>query len=73
MQVVHALTTPQHLPCLPGIGEEYNDAGESDDGDADTGGLAFASDAVGVERQAHENAVRNNEESGDRRWHDMYR
>ncbi|CAM9356733.1 unnamed protein product [Ectocarpus sp. 12 AP-2014] len=55
-----------------GIGDEYNDAGESEDGDADTGGFVFASDAAGVERQAHENEVRNNEESGDRRWHDMY-
>lgn len=70
---VRVLTTAQYLPCLPGIGDEYHDAGESDDGDADTGGFAFASSAAGVERQAHENAVRNNEESGDSRWHDTYR
>ncbi|CAM9095192.1 unnamed protein product, partial [Hapterophycus canaliculatus] len=53
-----------------GVRDEYNDAGESDNGDAD--GFPFSAEAAGVERLTHNDADRVDEELGDHRWHDMY-
>lgn len=68
------LAEPEVFPRPSGIGDEYtDDAGESDDGDADAGGFVYGAEAAGAERRAEEGATRVEDETRDRRWHNMYR
>ncbi|CAM9328498.1 unnamed protein product, partial [Scytosiphon promiscuus] len=53
-----------------GVRDEYNDVGGSEDGDPDT--FAFNTEAAEVGRLTPDDPDRVDEESGDRRWHDMY-
>lgn len=60
---------------MAGTGDdEYNDdERESDDGNADVGGFGYELEATGVEAGARGEEGRADDDTGDRRWHDMYR
>lgn len=68
------LAAHELFPRPSGIGDEYtDDAGGTEDGDADTGGFVYGSEAAGVERRVEEGAARVEDETRDRRWQNMYR